>query len=105
MPTPAAYHDPDDLAPKRVDQYTLEEMKETWMARMSRRGCIFISAAQRINIDGLRELLYASGEGHSHGSLSVRERPAVQGRATWRSDELCLIRSMPWSAVRIPTWR
>jgi len=53
-----APHDPDDLAPKREDQYTLEELKETWMSRMSGEECIFISAAQRINIDGLRKLLY-----------------------------------------------
>jgi GTP-binding protein HflX len=53
-----APHDPDDLAPKREDQYTLEELKETWMSRMRGEECIFISAAQRINIDGLRKLLY-----------------------------------------------
>ncbi len=53
-----AHHDPDDLAPKRVDQYSLEELKETWMARMNGAECIFISAAQRTNIDGLRKLLY-----------------------------------------------
>jgi GTP-binding protein HflX len=53
-----ADHDPDDLAPKRLDQYTLEELKATWMARMSGDDIIFISAAQRINIDGLRKLLY-----------------------------------------------
>ncbi|MDX9749555.1 MAG: GTPase HflX [Flavobacteriales bacterium] len=53
-----APHDPDDLAPKREDQYTLEELKETWMARMENEECIFISAAQRTNIDTLRKLLY-----------------------------------------------
>jgi GTP-binding protein HflX len=53
-----APHDPDDLAPKREDQYTLEELKESWMSRMGEEECIFISAAQRINIDGLRKLLY-----------------------------------------------
>ncbi|MBL7953331.1 MAG: GTPase HflX [Flavobacteriales bacterium] len=53
-----AQFDPDDLAPKRVDQYSLEELKETWMARMNGEECIFISAAQRLNIDGLRKLLY-----------------------------------------------
>ena len=53
-----ADHDPDDLAPKRVDQYSLEELKATWMARMSGDDVIFISAAQRINIDGLRKLMY-----------------------------------------------
>ncbi len=53
-----AHHDPDDLEPKRVDQFSLEELKETWMARMNGEECIFISAAQRINIDALRKLLY-----------------------------------------------
>ncbi len=53
-----AHHDPDDLAPKRVEQYTLEELKATWIARMTGEECIFISAADRTNIDGLRKLLY-----------------------------------------------
>ena len=53
-----AHHDPDDLAPKRVDQFTLNELKETWMAKMNGEECLFISAAQRTNIDGLRKLLY-----------------------------------------------
>jgi GTP-binding protein HflX len=53
-----APHDPDDLAPKREDQYTLEELKETWMARMAHEECIFISAVERNNIDALRKLLY-----------------------------------------------
>ena len=55
--SPAA-HDPDDLAPKREDQYSLDELKATWMARMNGEDVIFISAAERINIDGLRKLLY-----------------------------------------------
>ncbi len=54
-----APHDPDDLAPKRVEQYSLEELKETWMARMAGEECIFISAAEKSNIDTLRKLLYA----------------------------------------------
>ncbi len=53
-----APHDPDDLAPKRVDQYTLEELKEQWMGRMQGVETIFISAAKRQNLDGLRKLLY-----------------------------------------------
>ncbi len=52
-----SHHDPDDLAPKREDQYTLEELKETWMARIEEE-CIFISAVERSNIDSLRKLLY-----------------------------------------------
>lgn len=53
-----AQYDQDDLAPKRVEQYSLEELKATWMARMSNDDIIFISAAKRLNIDGLRKLLY-----------------------------------------------
>lgn len=54
---PAA-HDPHDLSPKRPDQFTLEELQRTWMARMGDGECIFISAAKRENIDTLRKLLY-----------------------------------------------
>jgi GTPase len=53
-----AYHDPDDLAPKLEEQFTLEELKETWMSRMAGEECIFISAVERSNIDTLRKLLY-----------------------------------------------
>src|SRR5690606_20192495 len=54
-----APHDPHDLAPKREDQYTLEEMQRTWMARMSGDdAAIFISATRKDNIDRLRQLLY-----------------------------------------------
>lgn len=52
------HHDPDDLAPKREAQYTLDELKATWIARMTGEECIFISAAERQNIDALRKLLY-----------------------------------------------
>ena len=54
-----APHDPDDLAPKREDQYSLQELKDTWMARMANEECIFISAVAKNNIDQLRKLLYA----------------------------------------------
>ncbi len=51
-------HDPDDLAPKREDQYTLEELKAQWMSRMGDDECVFISAAKRQNLDVLRKMLY-----------------------------------------------
>ncbi len=54
---PAA-HDPHDLAPKREDQFTLEELKQTWMGRLQDEECIFISAVRKDNIDALRKLLY-----------------------------------------------
>lgn len=53
-----APHDPHDLAPKREDQYTLEELQQTWMARMHDEECIFISAVRKDNIDALRKLIY-----------------------------------------------
>ncbi|HEY0976167.1 MAG TPA: GTPase HflX [Flavobacteriales bacterium] len=53
-----APHDPHDLAPKREDQYTLQELQQTWMARMNGEECIFISAVAKDNIDGLRRLVY-----------------------------------------------
>ena len=53
-----AHFDPDDLAPKRMEQYSLEELKETWMARMAGEECLFISALAKGNMDGLRKLLY-----------------------------------------------
>ncbi|MCB9170370.1 MAG: GTPase HflX [Flavobacteriales bacterium] len=54
----AAPSDPHDLVPKRRDQLTLEELERSWMAGMHEEESIFISAASRQNIDGLRDLLY-----------------------------------------------
>ncbi|HMN06886.1 MAG TPA: GTPase HflX [Flavobacteriales bacterium] len=54
-----APHDPHDLAPKREDQFTLEELEHTWMARIAGdEEAIFISATRRDNIDKLRRLMY-----------------------------------------------
>lgn len=54
-----APHDPHDLAPKREDQFTLEELEHTWMARIAGdEEAIFISATRKDNIDGLRRLMY-----------------------------------------------
>ncbi|MEO7080097.1 MAG: GTPase HflX, partial [Flavobacteriales bacterium] len=58
-----APHDPHDLEPKREDQYTLEEMERTWMARITHTDpdsdeAIFISATRKDNIDVLRKLMY-----------------------------------------------
>ncbi len=48
---------PDDLTPKTKENITLDELETTWMARMG-DDCIFISAAQKQNIDALKALLY-----------------------------------------------
>ncbi len=53
-----APHDPHDLAPKREDQFTLEELQQTWMARLDGGECMFISAVRKENLSDLRKLLY-----------------------------------------------
>lgn len=50
--------DEDDLTPKTKRNYTLDELKRTWMAK-SNVNCIFISAKQKTNIDDFRNMLYA----------------------------------------------
>ena len=49
--------DEDDLTPIQRENIPLEQLERTWMARLQ-DDCIFISAAERINIDALREKLY-----------------------------------------------
>lgn len=49
--------DPDDLTPKTKENVTLEELEATWMARMN-DNCLFISAAEKRNIDTLKSVLY-----------------------------------------------
>lgn len=49
--------DEDDLSPRTQKNYSLEELKRTWMARQNDPS-IFISARQKENIDELKELLY-----------------------------------------------
>lgn len=49
--------DADDLGEKRRENYSLDELKRTWMAKLG-SDCIFISARQKENIDELKRLLY-----------------------------------------------
>ena len=49
--------DEDDLTPKGRENYTLEELKNSWIAK-NNSPCIFISAKEKTNIDMLREKLY-----------------------------------------------
>ena len=52
----------DDLTPLTKENYTLEDLKKTWMARSVENQryleCLFISAKQKENIDELRDILY-----------------------------------------------
>lgn len=50
--------DPDDLTPKLACHRTLDELRNSWMARMA-DNCLFISARTGINIDELKKRLYA----------------------------------------------
>lgn len=49
--------DDDDLTPRTRENIPLEELKQTWMAKMN-DNCIFISAKERINVDELKDRLY-----------------------------------------------
>ena len=49
--------DPDDLTPRTKENIALDELKETWMAKMN-DNCVFISAKERINIEELKNMLY-----------------------------------------------
>ncbi|MDR0954484.1 MAG: GTPase HflX [Rikenellaceae bacterium] len=49
--------DEDDLSPKTEKNWTLDEMKQSWIAKAN-TPCIFISATKNINIDKLRKDLY-----------------------------------------------
>lgn len=49
--------EPDDLTPATRENVTLDELKRTWMGKLS-DSCLFISAKQRENIDELRDILY-----------------------------------------------
>ena len=48
--------DEDDLTPKKRENYSLEEMKETWMGQQD--NCIFISAKNKVNFVDFKTQLY-----------------------------------------------
>ena len=47
----------DDLTPKEKCNITIDELKETWIAKMQQKK-VFISAKTKENFEALRELLY-----------------------------------------------
>lgn len=49
--------DADDLTPSTAENITLDELKQTWMARLNDQ-CLFISAKKKLNIDEFKEVLY-----------------------------------------------
>ena len=49
--------DADDLTEATAANRSLEDLKQTWMAKMA-PDCVFISAKERENIDELKKLIY-----------------------------------------------
>ena len=47
----------DDLSPSTVENMTLDDLKNSWMARNNATS-MFISAKRKENIDEFKELLY-----------------------------------------------
>lgn len=47
----------DDLTPATKENISLDDLKQTWMARMN-GDCLFISAKEQTNIDQLKDTLY-----------------------------------------------
>ena len=49
--------DEDDLTPRNQENWSLEELKNSWMAK-TELPCIFISALEKDNVEEFRNLLY-----------------------------------------------
>lgn len=47
----------DDLTPRGKENWTLDELMKTWMAKMN-DNCIFISAREKMNIEELKTIVY-----------------------------------------------
>lgn len=50
--------DEDDLTPKTRENYSMEDLKKTWMGNPEKQNAIFISAEKKTNIEDLRNRLY-----------------------------------------------
>ncbi len=55
--------DEDDLTPVTRENYSLSDLKKTWMALDKNHRTIFISAKKRENIEELRKMLYEEVKG------------------------------------------
>jgi GTP-binding protein HflX len=48
--------DDDDLTPKNRENFSLDDLKQSWMAKG--RKCVFISAREKMNFEELRKTVY-----------------------------------------------
>lgn len=49
--------DADDLSPEVIENFSLEQLKKSWMSKMN-YPCIFISAVEKENITELKQVIY-----------------------------------------------
>ncbi|MCO4814032.1 MAG: GTPase HflX [Flavobacteriales bacterium] len=50
--------DEDDLTPKEQCNYSLDDLKKTWMSKLNDTDCVFISAIDKGNIEEFKSILY-----------------------------------------------
>ena len=50
--------DEDDLGPMEACNYSLDDLKKTWMSKLNDTKCVFISAIDKGNIEEFKEILY-----------------------------------------------
>lgn len=48
----------NDLSPKMQENYTLEELKKQWMAKLNNNKVVFISAEDKTNFEELKAVIY-----------------------------------------------
>jgi GTP-binding protein HflX len=48
----------DDLVENLIEITTLESLKKSWMAKMNKTKCVFISAQEKENVEELKSVLY-----------------------------------------------
>jgi GTP-binding protein HflX len=50
--------DKDDPSPMEKENYSLEELKKTWMSKLNGTLCVFISAQEKENVEELKHVIY-----------------------------------------------
>lgn len=50
--------DKDDPSPRTKENFTLDELKKSWMSKMDHKHCVFISATSKDNIEELKNVVY-----------------------------------------------
>ena len=50
--------DKDDPSPMEKENYSLDELKKTWMSKLNGTMCVFISAQEKENVEELKHVIY-----------------------------------------------